>query len=241
MTTKEEYQKIFQSLPEDLREAIVSVNTAEIIQGLGKKYKLHVDKTAILGDEIGLVMFGLTNPKDFMINLKRRLEIPEDMARDLTAEINEQIFKSIRESLKKIHNLAREEESESSRPTTDDRQPTTKPIPELPKLGPEDNKILVESGIEIDQKPTAYDQQPTTNNSNIKRNELIEALENPAGIKKEEVAMPGGYSMIKSSLASPPSIVPPEQKLGSAVKAPATETTYVEKKPVTDPYREPIS
>ncbi|MCR4283995.1 MAG: hypothetical protein NUV64_01585 [Parcubacteria group bacterium] len=102
----------YKDLPGDVREAIFSVDSTEIIQDISKKNNLTIDKMSELADEIGLLMIGVTEPKDFMPNISRRLGVDKKTAHDITAEVNDRIFSKIRESLKRIHNIKDEEDSE---------------------------------------------------------------------------------------------------------------------------------
>lgn len=264
--TAEQITEKYNSLPKDVRSAIESAEVSKKVSALAQKYKLHIDMADELSDEVGLVMLGLTHPQDFMGNLKRRLEIPEDMARDLVADINEQIFSPIKESLKKIHGLKNEggldtdnkklvDEYSKATPASVEvpPAPVEPAIPEenTPMMPPADRRVLAESGIEL-QEPATNDPQSTNNNGEIppKRSELLDALENPADIQKETVSMPGGFSMTRTSSAPAKNIVSPDEKLDSPIKTPPTTTTYEEnppaktateqKKPSVDPYREPI-
>ncbi|HDO23727.1 MAG TPA: hypothetical protein ENG99_00745 [bacterium] len=103
--TPQQTREIYQKLPEDLKDAILSVDSANVIQQVGKKYNLMIDKIGELADETGMVMFGVTPPKDFISNLSRRLGGDRETARKIAEDINKQIFAKVRESLKKIHNI----------------------------------------------------------------------------------------------------------------------------------------
>ena len=98
--TPEEVLKRFRELPDDLQEAIFSAETADVIQALGKKYKLTIDKIGELADEVGYLMLGFINPKDFLSAIQKRLAVDFDVARAITEDLNVQIFGKIRESLK---------------------------------------------------------------------------------------------------------------------------------------------
>lgn len=117
----------YQSLPNDLQEAILSVDTATIIHEVGTKHKLMIDKVGGLADETGLVMLGFTHPKDYITNLSERLKVDREIAKEIAEEINSQVFFPIREHLKKIHGLMGE--SESSIPIPKIKKPI---IPEVP-------------------------------------------------------------------------------------------------------------
>lgn len=106
--TPQQLREIYLKLPEDLKNAIFSVDSAEIIQNIGKKYNLPIDKTGELADETGLVMLGLTHPNNFISNLAQRLNTDKETARKIAEEVNNQIFIKVRESLKKIHGVSAE-------------------------------------------------------------------------------------------------------------------------------------
>lgn len=100
--------EIYKKLPEDLKDAIFSVDSADITRNIGEKNKLTIDKIGELASETGRVMLGITHPNDFISNLADRLETDKEKARAIANDINEQIFKPVRDSLRKIHNIREE-------------------------------------------------------------------------------------------------------------------------------------
>ena len=107
----------FKKLPEDVKEAMFSVDTVQIMQEIGEKNKLMIDKIGELADETGLVMLGLTHPNEFISHLAERLGVERDIAKEIAEEINTKVFFPIRENLKKIHGIAPAEVSEPALPT----------------------------------------------------------------------------------------------------------------------------
>ena len=87
----------------------LSIRVAEQLQEIGKKHRLHIDKIDALFDEAGAVMLGLTHPRDFIGKLAQKLDIDKEKTKKIAQDVNEQIFKPIRESLKKIHGIAEEQ------------------------------------------------------------------------------------------------------------------------------------
>lgn len=251
--TEEQIKSFFEKLPKDVQTAVSSVEVASGLQKVGEKYKLHVDKIDELFDETTLVMLGLTHPKDYLNNLKRRLEIPENLAREMVNDVNEQIFKPIRGSLMKIHEVSKEKEAElaknenvkftpainlADKERTIVETPITAPPADQPtrqdfvgqNLSGQDEKILKDSGIEI--QPTTNNLQPTNNEflkEMPKKAELLSALENPQVMPKGEASMPAGFAMVKRSPEA--KIVPPEKKLSEATGSPAVESSYLGKTP----------
>lgn len=133
MPTNSKIQQQFQNLPKDLREAIFSVDTADIIQAIAKKHKLAIDKMGELADEVGLLMLGITHPKDFINHLERRLETDPETTRNITEEVNTQIFAKIRESLKTMHTVKEEREEILPEPKLPETKNEQHEIPSLPK------------------------------------------------------------------------------------------------------------
>ena len=101
--SEQDLKNAFEELPQGLRQSISSVDTANAIQDIAKKYLLHVDQMAELASETGLVLLGLTHPADFIANLSRRLRLPEDKAREIARDISAQILVKVREALRVIH------------------------------------------------------------------------------------------------------------------------------------------
>src|SRR3989344_3731045 len=103
--TEGQIETMYKNLPNDLKTVFFSANKDETIESIGRKYNLAIDKIGDLANEAGMVMLGVTHPNDFIGNLADRLEIDKEKARAIAQEINEQIFKKVRDSLRKIHNM----------------------------------------------------------------------------------------------------------------------------------------
>ena len=108
--TDQQIAQMYDNLPEDLKDSIFSVDTTSVVNEIGRKYGLAIDKIGDLANETGMVMLGVTHPNEFIGNLADRLDVDKEKARAIAQEINEQIFKKVRDSLRKIHNIREEEE-----------------------------------------------------------------------------------------------------------------------------------
>ncbi len=116
--THEQLKTLLQDLPEDVREAISSVEISDIITDFRKKYNLHIDQTGELSNEILLLTIGATPPQKFVSNLENRMRIPRETATQITTEVNEKIFRPVRESLMQIHKMREAEEKPANEPAT---------------------------------------------------------------------------------------------------------------------------
>mgnify|MGYP001602142788 CR=1 FL=1 len=124
--TDQQIAQRYDDLPEDLKDAIFSVDTTSLVNMVGKKHGLAIDKIGDLANETGMVMLGVTHPNEFIANLADRLEVDKEKARIIAQEINEQIFKPVRDSLRKIHNIREGGEE-------DKEEQTIKTIPTVSK------------------------------------------------------------------------------------------------------------
>ena len=129
--TLEEIQKKFETLPEDLKWAIMAANVDDNIIDIGKIEGLNVDQMGQLSLETNMVMFGFTPVEKFEESVKASLGLPEEKIKSIVKDVNEKILKNIRE---KLINL-----------TT----PQTEEVVKFPETHPEDLEELKAHGIEI--------------------------------------------------------------------------------------------
>jgi len=100
--TKEQLDKMFSDLPDDVKEAMTSVDTRDVLNEIKEKYKLHIDQVGQLSAEIALLMVGAASPQRFISNLEILMKIPKETAATIASEVNEKIFRTVRTSLKNI-------------------------------------------------------------------------------------------------------------------------------------------
>ena len=95
----------FKTLPKDVQDALLTVDLRKKLQTITEKHQLHLDQAGALENETLFIMLGLEHPKDYIRNVSRELRIDAEAAKKIAMDMNEQIFRPIRESLKKIHNI----------------------------------------------------------------------------------------------------------------------------------------
>jgi hypothetical protein len=133
--TREELDKMFNELPDDVRDAMSSVDTVNILKGLQEKYKLHIDQIGELSAEIAMLMIGAMPPQRFITNIQKSIGADKETAKTIAAEINEKIFKNVRRSLMEIHQMDEEKNYQDEKA----KEEETKTIP--PPANPEETKI----------------------------------------------------------------------------------------------------
>lgn len=107
---------MFRNLPQDVKEAFTSVEYVQILEGIEKKNNLHLDQAAALSNEIYKLILGLTHPQQFIGAIKSAINISDEAAKSIAAEVNEKIFRPVKDSLMRIHKMkdvAEEEEKDS--------------------------------------------------------------------------------------------------------------------------------
>jgi len=144
---RKQFNERYDKLPPIVKQAIDAVETTDLIQTISETHKLHIDQMGEFSNQIGLVMLGVVKPQEFIPNLREKLKISDEEARALALEVNEQIFNSIRESLKQVHamgEIAKEEEGKA-------------------KVGPSDGapKELTKKETDIETKPITSSQLRT--------------------------------------------------------------------------------
>ncbi len=98
--TKQKIRRIFQ-LPSELQDVLFSEKVTEAIQAIGRKQALLIDKVGLLSDVITLVILGEIKAEVLPDELRKR-GFPVEKVGSVVLDVNEQIFKPIRDSLKKI-------------------------------------------------------------------------------------------------------------------------------------------
>ncbi len=99
------FREVYSKLPPEVQEAISSEKTEDALYNISNKYNLHIDQAGVVSKTALLLMLGILKPQDFVNKLSEGLKMPVDKVRPIAMEVNEQIFKPVRESLKKIHQL----------------------------------------------------------------------------------------------------------------------------------------
>lgn len=240
----------FNSLPVSLQQAIYNVDVPTKIQKIIEDNKLMIDQGGKLLMETLLILLGVEPMEDFIGNLVKNIGISSIQSSVITHDINESIFKAVREELKKINEMARTLETEAKSP--ENVLDSVKPITP--------NKESVLAGIE--QPETIKNTEDSVSMSLLKSNgptpETHESIDKGIQIKINnlpEIA-PGAMIPMMSQITkqaepfhlniSPVNNIV-EAKMTSTVAVPketivVEEKTKLPEKPKAsgDPYRESV-
>lgn len=97
----EQLQKLYQNLPEELQEAIFSVETADSIWDISGRY--DIEKISIIAKRVGNVLVGALPPEELQEVLEKELNIGVETAKKIVREINRFIFLPVRPFLEKLY------------------------------------------------------------------------------------------------------------------------------------------
>jgi hypothetical protein len=122
---RKRYLKYFQ-LPQDLRQTIFSVETAEKLNKIAEKNSLDKNQLWWASYITGMILLGETNIVNFVKALQEKCRLDKESARQLARDINQAVFLPVKESLKKIHRVPewpRENEAASLKPEPAEANP----------------------------------------------------------------------------------------------------------------------
>lgn len=127
--TKEELWKLYEKLPEELKEAIFSERTAENIFNICSRNGIEDERISKIAKYVGRVLMGLLPPNEFQGILEKELKLGKEMAKGIDREVERFIFYPVKADLEKIYKI---EIAPPARPTRITPPPEEKP-PSSPK------------------------------------------------------------------------------------------------------------
>lgn len=110
----------FSRLPEKLQDAITNVDVISKLRAITQENRLHLDQGQLLENETYMVMLGLDSADNLTNNIKKELEITQELAQRIARQVGDDIFLSIRKLLKestKKDAVKEQSEEEQGTPT----------------------------------------------------------------------------------------------------------------------------
>ncbi len=135
----------FEKLPEEIEKIVEESNYQATLYSIAKEYNLNVTQMGVLEKAVTDLIAGGIEPDKFEDYIENNLRLPVETARKLVNDINEKIFKKIREEL--IKNTERKISAKSP------EMPTFMDVKIPVKEMKNDTAILNKAGIEIVERP----------------------------------------------------------------------------------------
>lgn len=222
-------EKAKMQLPKETLQAINNVKWENVILAMKESKNLNFTQVEDLLLETELVLCGLVKTEDYPKEITNRLRIPKAKTDEIINELNEKVFKKIRQELIKIKEFNQKfgntEVQKNS--TLEEENSANKEIEK------HEEDVLVQTGINIikgDNTETIKPSLEKEENLEEKRGEILENITKPEEIKN-----------------NPKSINILEKRLNSTFSLPQKNTEHKEEKidflvkksiPKIDPYRE---
>jgi len=103
--TKEQLWKLYEKLPEELKEAVFSEETANNIDDICTRNGIEDDRISEIAHYTGRVLMGVLPPADFQEILEKELKLEKDLAKKVSQEINRFIFYPVKASLEELYKI----------------------------------------------------------------------------------------------------------------------------------------
>jgi hypothetical protein len=243
MNDDKDFNDYIATLPPELKQAIESLDYPQKLQEIVKNNKLLIDQAGKLEIETTLVIAGLEPLNKYIDNLVSNVGISKIQASMVAHDVDELIFKGIRDALKKINDEINKEENE----VEEEIIPTQENI--IAAVETPENISLNEPSISLSSlqsnNSTPKTHEEIGNGIEIKINnnlpEIAPQIPLPTTIIKPS---PKPTETYHQNISPVTNIV--ESKLNTTVAVPK-ETVIIEEKTklperknaVNDPYREP--
>lgn len=238
--TLNQLKEQFETLPEEVQQAIVDTNLPDKLQQVVKKNQLMIDQAGILETETDLVLYGIEPLENYTANLARQLQLPKDKALAIAHDVDDLIFKNIRDSLKKINEEVIAAENEAAKtPGTPSKEETLAGIENPGQIKMNEQSVSMSNLTSNNPKPL----MPVTKVNGVEIRPSILPEINPEAVLPIKESVP-----YHENVSPVPNIV--EAKMTETVAVPK-ETIIVEEKtklpekempkPSVDAYREPIN
>ena len=101
--SKEQFWKLYEKLPEELKEAVSSADTADYIWNACEKS--GIDEVSEVAKLVGNVLLGVLPIEDFQEILEKELKLEKEVAKKVTQEINRLIFYPVKPALEQLYKI----------------------------------------------------------------------------------------------------------------------------------------
>ena len=101
--TKDQLWKLYENLPEELKEAVFAEETAENIYSVCVKNGIEDERISEIARYAGHVLLGVLPPEEFSTTLEKELKLKKEIAKKAAQEINRFIFYPVRTDLEKLY------------------------------------------------------------------------------------------------------------------------------------------
>lgn len=102
--TSEQFWKLYEKLPQELKDALSSEETSDNIYDVCKRYNILENLDPIV-EYVGQVLVGVLPPTEFQETLEKEVEIEKESAKKVAQEINRFIFYPVKPNLEQLYKI----------------------------------------------------------------------------------------------------------------------------------------
>lgn len=214
------------TLSPETREAIDSVDWKSVVVSMRESKKFSFSQIETLGIKTEKVLVGLISGEGYKRELKDKMDLPPDELNKLISEMNDKVFKKIKENL--VAKLGEQ------RNTTEVKTLEIQKTPKLPnvEISSDETKVFETAGINLDKKPEVDDKWAEGLEA---PSEMIAQIENTDLISKK--ATPILEQKLTSHFQMPKVETKYQVKPESSAQKPKVEPVVKPTIPKVDPYR----
>lgn len=229
----EQLEQKMNSLPKEIKTALTSTDVSTAIKEIGDKYGLKLDQESVLFDLVAYTMLGLSPSKDFVKNLSREADVNTEAARSIAQDINNEVFSSIKEHMRKVE-MGTEVEAELEKPEENPEIVAVEQAGDFEILK-DDAEAGVGATVSTIQGPAGMKMTVDSAHTDIIADHL---LNNPVAVKREKIVRTADDGGTARKGEVPENL--PTEESGSGSKAVAGAEKVEKRGYGIDPYREPI-
>lgn len=131
--TKEQLNTLYSQLPEELKEALYSMETAEAIASVCDSYGIDDERVSQVARYVGEVLMGIILPSEFAGVLEQQIAMPKVLAPAIAKDINRLIFYPVKPALEQLHNTELGPKNNASEELPEIKAPPAEAAPGEPK------------------------------------------------------------------------------------------------------------
>jgi len=103
---QQQIDKALETLPEELQEAMFSMETANHLSDIYNKNGITDNRAWQISEYVGYVLMGLVLPQELEGFLQKEIKLSKKVAQEIAREINRFVFYPVKPALEQLHNTA---------------------------------------------------------------------------------------------------------------------------------------
>ena len=125
--TKDQIWELFEQLPEELKDAIFAVKTADEIYDACEKNNVEKEKIPAIAKLAGNVMLGILPLDEFQQDLEKEIKLNPEIAKNVFQRIHRFVFFPVKNELEKLYKITSSPKNSSNKGDVEKKSFSLKP------------------------------------------------------------------------------------------------------------------